>query len=206
MRTVALTRGAVAFAAWLAAASAWAGTIVLTFPELANPPPQPVQNPFPPQQPLQVGTVNFPVPAGEQVIAAQISGFWGSSLLPEGTAGVDVFVDGVLVAQCVKPSAGCWEAAFGPRPWSHVFTESELAVLNDGVAKMTAVQTSDVTVRLGTSTLIVQTGPIPLPPATREPTKEPTEPEVPTLSPLGLLALIAGLAAAGAFMVRRAKR
>jgi hypothetical protein len=199
MRTVTLTKGVAAFAVWLAATSAWAGTVVLTFPELANPPSQSVQNPFPPQPPLPVGTVNFPVPAGEQVIAAQISGFWGSSLLPEGTAGVDVFVDGVLVAQCVKPSAGCWEPASGQRPWSYVFTESELAVLNDGVAKMTAVQTSDVTVRLGTSTLIVQTGPIPA-------VALPVEPEVPTLSPLALLALIAGLAAAGAFVLRRAKR
>jgi hypothetical protein len=201
MRKYALAKGVVALAVGLAAIPAWAATIVVTFPELANPPSHSAQNPFPVLQPLPVGTVTFPVPSGERVVAAQISGFWGSSLIPEGTAGVDVRVDGVLVAQCVKPASGCWEPAAGQRPWSHEFTESELSVLNDGVADMTALQTSDITVRLGTSTLIVQTGP--LPPVIVEPTLLPA---VPALSSLGLLALIAGLAVAGAFVVRRTTR
>jgi hypothetical protein len=191
MRTLAWIRGAVALVAGVAAGSAWAAAHVLVFPELSDPPSHAVEEPFPPQPPLPVGTVNFSVPAGERVVAATISGFWGTSLVPDGTAGVDVRVDGILVAQCVKPSADCWQSAAQQRPWSYTFSATELVAFNDGVASMTAVQTSDISVRLGTSTLIIETGPLPA---------------VPALSTLGLLALIAGLAGAGVFLVRRATR
>jgi hypothetical protein len=183
--------GAVAL---LAACSADAATFLRTFPELDGPPSS-AQDPFPPQPSLNVGTVTFPVPVGERVIAATVSGYWGTSTIPEeGTAGVNVLVDGILVAKCVKPSPGCWGNSSGQRPWNYIFAASELAALNDGVATMTAVQTSDITVRLGTSTLIVETGPVP---------PVPPVPTVPALSALGLLALVAGMAAAGVFLVRR---
>jgi len=186
-------RGVTGMVACVAACTAGASTAVLTFPELNSPPSLLVQDPFPPQPPLTVGTVTFPVPAGEHVIAAKISGFWGSSLIPEGTAGVNVMVDGILVAQCVKPAPECWEAGVGQRPWSHIFSPQELIALDDGVAKLTAVQTSDVAVRLGVSTLIVETAPIPVQ-------------TVPALSAAALLWLMAGLAVTGALFARRALR
>lgn len=89
----------------------------------------------------------------------------------------------------MKEETGCWGHSSRPREWNYTFAASELDALNDGVATMTAVQTSDITVRLGISRLIVQTGPVPT---------------VPALSALGLLALVAGMAAAGVFLVRRA--
>ena len=190
MQKVIRLKVALATAALVAACAADAATFVRTFPELDGPPAGSALGPFPT---LAVGTVTFPVPAGHTVVAAVVSGFWGTSTIPEeGTAGVNVVLDGVLVAQCVKPSPGCWGNSSGQRPWNYVLGPSELAALNDGVATMTAVQTSDITVRLGTSTLIVETGPVPPPPT------------VPTLSALGLLALVAGMAAAGVFLVRRA--
>lgn len=191
MRMSTLVKGLLGALAWLAACSATAATYVLTFPELTNPPSFSAQEPFPPQPPIFIDTVTFTVPPGERVVAATISGFWGSTRIPEGTAGVDVVVDGVLVARCEKPHADCWERAVGQRPWSYIFAESELKVLNDGVATMTALQTSDISVQLGVSTLIVQTGP---------------GPSVPALSTAGLLALMAALAAAGAWIVRRFPR
>ena len=189
MQKVIRLKAVLAATALVAACAADAATFVRNFPELDGPPASSAQGPFPT---LAVGTVSFPVPAGETVIAAVVSGFWGTNTNPEeGTAGVNVVLDGVLVAQCVKPSPGCWGNSSGQRSWNYVLPGSELAALNEGVATMTAVQTSDITVRLGTSTLIVQTGPLPPPPT------------VPALSTLGLLALVAGMAAAGVFLVRR---
>jgi hypothetical protein len=123
------------------------------------------------------------------VVAATISGFWGTTAIPEATAGVDVFLDGVLVARCVKPSSGCWEQHSGQRSWSYTLTGDDLKVLADGKAKLTAVQTSDDTVRLGITTLIVQLGPAET---------------VPTLSTFGLMLLSAmlGLAALATWRVR----
>lgn len=190
MRMFTLVRGIFGIAATLATCWAGAATLVVGFPEITDPPKFSVDDLFP-APPLTVGTVKFEIPPGQKVVAAQISGFWGSSLIPEATAGVDVLVDGILVAQCVKPAVGCYELGSGQRPWSYVFTDAELAQLADGEAKMTAVQTSDVTVRLGRSTLFIQTGPAET---------------IPALSLFGLLSLMAGLAAAGALALRRMAR
>ena len=190
MRMFALLKGGVLIVASLAAGSLAAATLVDTFPELQNPLSFEVVSPFP-HAPVPVGTAVYSIPNGERVVAAKISGFWGTSQNAVATAGVDVLVDGILVARCVKNESGCWEQGTGQRPWSYIFAESELKVLNDGVASMTAVQTSEFTVQLGVSTLIIETGP---PPA------------VPTLSPLGLLFLLAGVATMGAVAIRRFQR
>jgi hypothetical protein len=147
-----------------------------------------VVEPFP-QPPLTVGTVDFTIPHGERVVAAVISGFWGTTDFPVSTAGVDVFLDDILVARCVKPTSGCWEQHSGQLPWSYTLTGDELKRLTDGTAKLTAVQTSDVTIRLGMSTLIVQLGPAET---------------VPTLSTFGLMLLSAmlGLAALATWRIR----
>jgi len=190
MRMFALLKGGVLIVVSLAAGSPAAATLVGTFPELQNPLSFEVVLPFP-HPAVTVGSVLYSIPLGERVVAAKISGFWGTNQNPAATAGVDVLVDGVLVARCVKNEAGCWEPAADQRPWSHIFAESELKVLNDGVATLTAMQTSEFTVQLGVSTLIIETGP---PPA------------VPTLSPLGLLFLLAGVATMGALAIRRFQR
>ena len=189
MRMLTLTKGALAVVAWLGTCSAAAETLIVTFPELANPPSFEAQNPFS-KVVLPVGTVTFTIPRGQRIIAANIAGVWGSTNYLYGTAGVDVLVDGILVQQCVKPEL-CWQDTNGLQTWSHLFEESELRVLEDGVATMTAVQTSERTVRLGASTLFIEIAPVQT---------------VPALATLGLLSLIAGLAATGAFLLRRASR
>ena len=182
-------KGLVAIVGTLAACSA-AATLVATFPELQNPPSFLDSAKFP-QPPLTVGTVVFSVPAGERIVGATVSGFWGSSVIPDSTAGVDVLVDGILVARCVKHAPNCYDPAPAARPWSYTFTDADLRKLSDGAATMTAVQTSDDTVRLGQSTLSIKTAPGPVL-------------GVPTLSSLGLVWLAAVLAAAGALAIRRA--
>ena len=186
MRIFRLIGWAMGFASMLTAGMAVAGSILVVFPEIDGPSFTP-SGPYP-QPPLPVAIRAFTVPVGERVVSATISGYWGTSQLPKSTAGVDVLLDGVLVAQCVKDNPACFTGDGGQRPWSHTLTEPELTVLNDGVATLSAVQTSEQNVRLGISTLIVATAP---------------PPTVPTLSPAALAAMLAAVAAAGMLALRR---
>ena len=179
----------VAAAAALAAGLASAATVLIAFPEV-NGPAFTVSGPFP-QPPLNVATRTFAIPSGERVVSASISGYWGSSGDPNSTAGVVVSVDGVEVARCVKPDPSCWTGDAGQRSWSHVFTAQEMLVLNDGAATMSALQTSDERIRLGVSTLLIETA---------------QPPVVPTLSPAGLGALLTLMLGAGALLLRRRAR
>jgi len=197
MRVFNLVKWAVGGLAALATGLATAATILVSFPEFDGP-PHPGDEPFP-LPALTVGTGTIVIPAGEQIVAATISGYWGTRQDPDSTAGVNLLLDGVPVAQCVKPSTDCWIGDTGQRSWSHTFTAAELPPLSDGSATLTAVQTSDLRIRLGVTTLTVQTA---QPPAA---TVAPVE-SVPTLGPFGLLALLAALAAAGAVALRRSPR
>ena len=188
MRIFSMVKWTVAAAAALAAGLASAATVLVAFPEV-NGPPFTVSGPFP--QLLNVATRTFTVPDGERVVSASISGHWGSSGDPNSTAGVVVSIDGIEVASCAKPDPSCWTGDSGQRPWSHVFTAEEMLTLNDGAATMSAVQTSDERVRLGVSTLIIETAPPPV---------------VPTLSPAGLGALLTLMLGAGALLLRRRAR
>jgi hypothetical protein len=187
MRVATLLSGVCGVYASLIVGAASAATIVVTFPELQNPPVLGVAGPFP-QLPLNVGTVDFTIAPNERVGSARISGFWGSVDEPASTAGVDLFVDGIVVARCVKPASDCWADASTQRPWSYTFSNEDLAKLADGTATLTAVQTSEFTVRLGVTTLVLETVP-----ADR----------VPTLSAAALLLLAAGLALVGGLAARR---
>jgi hypothetical protein len=208
LNAVRLGAGVVAaFATSLAAAA----TIVVTFPELNG---AAIDSPFP-QPPVTVGAQALSIPAGDRIVSARISGFWGTSAKPDSTAGVSVLLDGVEVARCEKPDPGCWLGDSGQRPWQHTFTASELPALNGGTATLTAVQTSDEFVRLGVSTLVIDTAPIPVidppvPPVIDPPVPPVIDPGpvsvVPTLSPLGLLALLAAMAIAGMVAVKRRRR
>ena len=188
MRVTALFSGVCGVVASLIVGAAGAATIVVTFPELQNPPALTVAGPFPSPTALDIGTVNFTIPPGERVASARISGFWGSTDVPASTAGVDILLDGIVVAQCVKPAPDCWVDASSQRPWSYTFAKQDLPKLADGTATLTAVQTSEISVRLGLTTLVIET--------------EPAD-RVPTLSTLPLLALAAGLALAGGLAARR---
>ena len=172
----------------LAATLAAAATIRLEFAEVNG---QAVSvAPFPTLNVPQI-TPPAAIPAGERVVAARVWGWWGTFDYPDSTAPVDVFLDGILVAQC-KALDPCWaDDRSGRIEWSHVLTPEELARLQPLNPQLSVVQKDPLTVRLGASTLIMETAP---PPA------------VPTLAPAGLLALLAAMGAAGAYVLRRSPR
>ncbi len=185
MRILRLLRWAIGItAAWAAGLSA-ATTILVVFPGVDG--PELANGPFP-QPPLAIATRALTIPKGEIIVSATISGSWGSDAQRKSTAGVDVLANGILVAQCVKPDPVCWSETGGVLLWSHAFTDTELSFLNTGSVTLTAVQTSDVAIRMATTTLVVTTAP---------------PPTVPTLSPPALLALLLAVVAAGALVFRR---
>lgn len=84
------------------------------------------------------------------VAGATISGTFGNSAF-SNSAGTDLFLDGILIAQCVQ-FATCYSTA-GPHAWSYTFGAGDLGIFADGFAILTAVQTSEYTIRLGQTTL-----------------------------------------------------
>jgi|HubBroStandDraft_4_1064222.scaffolds.fasta_scaffold389015_2 hypothetical protein len=93
-----------------------------------------------------VGTFNILPGDG----AITISGTWGDTTFNNGTAGEDLYLGGVLVAQCIE-FAACWQ---GPiTPWSDTLTPAEIASLGTGLVDFTAAQTSVYEVNLGPTTL-----------------------------------------------------
>jgi len=188
MRLVGLARWATGCVVLLVATLATAATIQLEFAEVNG--AAVTAAPFPTLNVPQV-TPPIQIPPGERVVSARIEGLWGTIDYRDSTAPVDVFLDGILVAQCKKFDP-CWaDDGSGRVEWSHVLTSAERSQLQAANPQLTVVQTDELTVRLGATTLIMETAP---PPA------------VPTLSPAGLLALLVALAAGGAFLLRRSPR
>jgi len=109
-----------------------------------------------------VGTFNFDL-MGEEIIAAEISGQWGNSS-SSTTAHNLLFVDDLQVANTHDYSP---DPYYNTVPWSFTFTD--FSVLEDGTAEFLTVQTSQYWVRLGETTLHIETeaGTAPVPePAT----------------------------------------
>jgi hypothetical protein len=139
----------------LLAGSANASIIVLTIPEYSSP----YHDVGIYLDPYVVGTFNFTIPAQERITSASISGTWGNSEDPI-TAHNLLFVD-------LQPVASTYGYSPDPRnndyvPWSYNF--SDFSVLNDGVADFLTVQTSEYYVRLGETTLTINTAVVPVPP------------------------------------------
>jgi hypothetical protein len=188
MTVVSLARWAVAWMLLAAGVTAGAATLRFEYGE--------INGTFTsgPQFPTLAAVRTSPppsVPTGERLVSAKVSGFWGTIDYPDSTAPVDVFVDGVLVAQC-RTYNPCWkDDNSGQLSWTHTFTADELAHLSMANPKLTVTQIEKGVVRLGLSTLVLETGP---------------PPQVPALSPLALVALLAAVAAAGAVALRRSPR
>ncbi len=108
-----------------------------------------------------VGTFNIVIPAGQPIIAASLTGTFGNAV-NSSSAASNLFLDGILVAQCA-PGAACTGGggAAGPTPFSFAFTAANLALLADGAAVLTAVQTGPGAIRLGQLALRVETIPEP---------------------------------------------
>ena len=124
-----------------------------------NGPPESTGFPLPP---IIVGTYAA-FTTGESLIEGTISGTFGNSAV-ESSSGVDLYLgDGgdpandVLVGKCVEGNA-CTLAEFAV-PWVHTFDSQELELLRaiNVPLVLSAVQTSETYVRLGTSSLVGET-------------------------------------------------
>ena len=134
--------------AYPASAAAQTRHITATLPDFSGPALN--DGPFPN---LTVGTFTYTLLPGETIVRASVSGTWGNALVPQSSAGADVYVDrvldGPLVARCVINDV-CWQGAPPDLvPWSFTFTAGQFPLLADGSAVLTAQQTSVTIVRLG---------------------------------------------------------
>jgi len=86
------------------------------------------------------------------ITSAKIEGQFGNSENPT-TAGVDLLLDGLLVGQALPYGKEWYEGG----PWSHVFLPSEFGRLADGSATLLATQTNEFVIRLGVTTLTIET-------------------------------------------------
>lgn len=139
------------------AATARADVFTFTLPNFNGPflPPN-ASLPAPSQT---VGTFNVVIPAGQPITAATLTGTFGNSV-NGSSAATNLFLDGLPVAQCL-PAAACTGSAPGPTPFSFAFGAANLALLTDGAAVLTAVQTGPGTIRLGQLSLRIETIPEP---------------------------------------------
>lgn len=105
-----------------------------------------------PLEPVTVGSFSYAIPKGEAITSAVISGIFGNTTV-NSSAGADLFLDDISVGQCLKGGT-CFSAT---TPWSYSFKPENFSALADGVAELTANQTSEYNVRLGETNLTVQT-------------------------------------------------
>jgi len=108
-----------------------------------------------------VGTFVYSIPPGEFIVSAVYSSTLGNSTVPN-TAVMDVIVDGLVVGSCLSPSDPCW---FGgsPIPFSYTFAPADFALLSDGSALLSVDQLDCCVIRLGASSLTIETALVPEP-------------------------------------------
>lgn len=122
-----------------------------TIPEFSG--PEHFESDAYPIGPFTVGSFTG-IPGGN-IIAATLSGTFGNSIA-SSTAGTDVYLGSLLVAQCVFQDP-CWQS--GPTPWTFTFNSSNFSALFGPTADLTAWQTSYYVIRLGPTTLDITYGP-----------------------------------------------
>jgi hypothetical protein len=104
-----------------------------------------------------VGTFTYDL-MGKIIVSANISTQWGNSANPT-TARNELWLDGIKFADTHDYTPDPYITYY--TPVSYDFAPSELAVLADGIAEFHTIQTSEFVVRLGETTLTIQTIPEP---------------------------------------------
>lgn len=106
---------------------------------------------------------------GESIVSATLTGVWGltdtyPSEYPDvefgSTAHSELYVDGLLVADTHDPELAA-DPYWNIVDWSFTFTDFSL--LTDGSLDFVAIQTSDYVMRLGETTLTIETVSVPEP-------------------------------------------
>ncbi len=99
----------------------------------------------------------FSVPAGQAITSASFSSTFGNTTV-SSTTSLDVFVNGVNVGSCTD---ACW-ATQAPTPFNYNFTSAQFASLI-GPLDLSIDQTDWGYIRLGASTLTINTSPVATP-------------------------------------------
>ncbi len=98
---------------------------------------------------------------GETIVSATLSGTWGQTdTFCCSTAHAELYVDGMLVADTHDPSLSS-DPYYGAVDWSYEFLD--FTALLDGFLDFSAIQTSYTYLRLGETTLTINTRPSSVP-------------------------------------------
>ena len=115
-----------------------------------NPPPLPFT--------LDAGSIGFTVPVGQTIVDAVFTSTLGNSIV-DSTAVMNVFVNTVQVGSCPSALSPCAQFGQGPTPFTYIFTSTDLLALATGSVDLSIVQTACCIIRLGASTLNIDTQP-----------------------------------------------
>lgn len=107
-----------------------------------------------------VGTFNFVIPTGEEVVSAKVFGQWGNSVAPT-TAHNEIDLDGIKVANTHEALPDPYTAYFVN--WSYDFNPGQFSIFGNGQADLGTQMLSESFVRMGATTLQLETAPTPTP-------------------------------------------
>ncbi len=114
-----------------------------------------------------IGTFNYMLPPGDEIVDVVVSGTWGDGAPFDSSAPVELYLDGVLVAECVQLAA-CWLDDGVLVDWSFSFADNAVPnfapLFTDGEAILTAIQNDQISVILSNLSLIIVTRPAPTTP------------------------------------------
>ena len=114
--------------------------------------------PFPTEE-RTVGIFTYAVPLHESIVSASVSGTFGNSTV-SSSAPFEMFVDGVFLGECLITSP-CYQKGLV----DFSFDAPNLSDLMDGSLTLSIVQTDQYFIRLGETTLTIETTPTPIPAA-----------------------------------------
>lgn len=105
-------------------------------------------DPGPFQPTTVIGT--FTILPGDTAVT--ISGTFGAGFSPS-SAGANVFLGNIQVAQCLENTA-CWFGSTpAPTPWTYTLSAAQIASLGTGPVNVSVTQTAQQTIVLGTTTM-----------------------------------------------------